>query len=196
MNKKLLIIAAATFAFAACNTPQKEENKEVEVEKTVTTEEETEESTSMDIDVDAVCADINTYRQAIEDKLETLERVEMDTTTARAQIGQKWATIHYYFDGGELVRVKTYPHEGVSERTEEFYYQNGALICAVVEDSGMDQGKEESIDGKVYYYHEGTSIREVNNTGEKEYSIRESDAERLMQEAMEYLEMAPESAAS
>lgn len=192
MNNKLLIIAAAAFTFAACNAPQKEENKEVEVEETVTTE----ESTEMDIDVDAVCADINTYRQMIEDKLESLNRVELDTASARAQIGQKWANIHYYFDGDQVVRVKTYPHDGVSERTEEFYYQNGQLVCAVVEDSGMSQGKEESIDGKVYYYHEGQAIREVNNTGEKEYSIRDSDAERLLQEANEYLEMAPEGAES
>lgn len=47
----------------------------------------------------------------------------------------------------------------------------------------------EEID-KAYYFHNGEVIREVNSGNEKEYSIRHSDGEQLLQEAQEYPELA------
>lgn len=196
MKKVHLFFSFLVLAVAACNSPEPKETETTTAQTQDTSKEmdAEENSASTSIDVDGISADINGYRQMIEDKLESLERREMDTASARDQIKQKWSTIHYYFDNGQLVRVKTYPHEGQSNRTEEFYYQNGALVCAVVEDEGMEQGKEESIQGKLYYFHNGKAIREVNNTDENEYSIRESDAERLMLEAKEYMEITPTAA--
>lgn len=196
MKKAFIFFFLAGITLAACNSQDSGEKTSTATTQTQDTSKETletESSTTPEIDVDAISADINGYRQMIEDKLESLDRREMDTASARDQIKQKWSVIHYYFDNGHVVRVKTYPHEGQSNRTEEFYYRGGELVCAVVEDNGTQQGKEESIQGKVYYYYNGKAIREVNNTDEQEYSIRESDAERLMQEAKEYFELTPTS---
>lgn len=134
----------------------------------------------------------DSLRTAIEMALESSEKVELSTEGLRSQIAQKWSMIHYYKTGEALVRIKTYPHEGVSNRTEEFYFDNGSLIMALIEDNGSGKrGKEkESID-KIYYFNGGEMIEEMHNTKEAEYSIRNSDGERLLQEAAEYLALMP-----
>ena len=148
------------------------------------------------LNVDSVVETIAAYREEVETAMledEEFLRTEIPTADLRPQIAQKWSTIHVYTDEGRVVRVKTYPHEGISERTEEFYYDltTTDLRLAVIEDEGLQEdGEAEATDSKVYYFFDGELIHEVNASGEAETSIRESDGERLMQEAAEYLEIA------
>lgn len=180
--KQAFFLMFALFLVASCAN-----NAENQADSSAEATENEQEATAEDLNVDSLQTSIESYRVNIEDNLDNYERQEMSTEGMREQISQKWAMIHYYMDGDELVRVKTYPHEETSTRTEEFYFQDGELVCAVIEDDGLsEQGKESDLKGKAYYYHDGTAIAEMNNTGETEYSIRDSDAERLMQEAKEY----------
>jgi hypothetical protein len=61
-------------------------------------------------------------------------------------------------------------------------------VLAVIEDDGSASRMEEKAE-KMYYYHHGKVVREVGNPKESEYSIKESDAEELLQEAREYLDI-------
>lgn len=121
--------------------------------------------------------------------LESLDKKEMTTDEMRAQVKQKWAMIHFYSKDGQLVRIKTYPHEASSSRTEEFYLKDGELVVAVIEDNGLDnEGADNEPADKVYYYKDGIKVFEEYNTEETEYAIQESDAEGLLQEVKEYKE--------
>ena len=133
-------------------------------------------------------AEITQQRMAIEARKSTLKQQEVSTAKLNERIKQKWSKIHFYSENGELVRVKTYPHPGISTRTEEFYYQDGDLIFAYIEDDGTTEDETGGAhqDGKEYYYHKGQFVEEKNMSGEKEYSIRHSDEERLEAEATEY----------
>lgn len=131
---------------------------------------------------------ITQQRKDIEARNSELTRYEVSTDSLREQIKQKWSRIHFYADGDTLLRVKTYPHDEVSTRTEEFYFQDGQLITAVIQDAGTtaDEDKEGQ---KAYFYSGGEVVGERNTSGEKERTIRESDAEQLQSEAREYLEI-------
>jgi len=147
-----------------------------------------EEPAQPELDIEEYTIAADQLRAQIEGALEESERMELSTEGLRGQIAQKWSTIHFYKNDGNIVRIKPYPHDRISSRTEEFYFADGQLILAVVEDDGSgDRGKEkESID-KIYYFHEGEVVNEMHNTEEEEYSIRKSDGERLLQEAAEYM---------
>jgi len=60
----------------------------------------------------------------------------------------------------------------------------------VIEDDGVgERGKIAYRVGKMYCYQEGKVIHEVNNAEEAEYAVSDSDAERLLQEVKEYVEV-------
>ena len=138
----------------------------------------------------ALMEKINQERTSIEARKNELTRHELSTKTLREQIKQKWSKLHYYSEGNEVVRVKTYPYDGISTRTEEFYFNDGSLIFAIIQDQGLDEGTAgETGDRKEYYYWNGQFVGERQDTVEKERSIRHSDEERLESEAAEYLEI-------
>lgn len=61
---------------------------------------------------------------------------------------------------------------------------------AVIEDNGSgERGKVAETIDKMYYFHNEEVILEKSNELEKEYSIRNSDAEELLKEVNEYLEI-------
>lgn len=142
-------------------------------------------------DTTAMVASINAKRDAIERRLESLARKTLPTSGLREQIKQKWSKIDFYVDGNAVVRLKTYPHPGVSTRTEEFYFDGGQLIYANIQDRGVDAHERGGAHaaGKEYYYAQGKFVAERNQSGESEHTIRHSDEERLEQEAMEYLQL-------
>lgn len=140
------------------------------------------------LDLEAEVAKIDALREEIEAWSKANAGEEISTENMRAKVKQKWSKIHVYRNAaGEVVRIKTYPYAEISARTEEFYFQGGNLVLAAVEDNGLAEG-EENFD-KLYYYKDGEPIHEVKGNDEPEYSIKESDAEELMQEANEYLKM-------
>ena len=130
---------------------------------------------------------INTKRMAIEARKGDLTRHELSTASLREQIKQKWSKLDFYADGESLVRVKTYPHKGISARTEEFYFEDGELIFAIIQDKGEAAAESGEGAAKQYFYSDGKFVGEVNETEEEEQSIRHSDEERLEAEAMEYI---------
>ncbi|HPF10559.1 MAG TPA: hypothetical protein PKW08_01540 [Flavobacteriaceae bacterium] len=141
-----------------------------------------------EINTDSVVHVINGLREGLEMKASGMDKVEIPTDSLREKIKQKWSKFDFYVNNNQVVRIKAYPHEGISKRTEEFYFNNGQLVLAVIEDDGSaPAGEEADTLDKMYYYHEGEVIKELKSSIEAEYSIKESDAEELMEEAKEYL---------
>ena len=61
---------------------------------------------------------------------------------------------------------------------------------AVIEDNGAgERGKAKEEIDKLYYYHNGEFLKEVNKETKSEYAIKKSDAEELLSEVKEYLEI-------
>lgn len=132
--------------------------------------------------------DIDTLRAEIEAL--DLTALELSTDGMRAKIRQKWSKLHYYVHEGVVVRIKTYPHPGISKRTEEFYADTEGLILAVIEDDGDGpKGKAKQDLDKLYYYNHGAFLAEFNKEHTLEYTIENSDARELLSEFNEYMEM-------
>lgn len=152
------------------------------VEETILEMEEEQPS----LNIDSLVKSINEERTSIENELG--EPMEITTAELKEKIKQKWSKIEFYNKDDNVVRIKTYPYPGISKRTEEFYLKDRALILAVIEDDGSgDRGKSNDEIDKMYYFHDNELIYEMNELTEKEYSIRESDAEELFSEVSEYL---------
>jgi len=140
------------------------------------------------VDNSNLVSEIDQMKNKIEADKSKLKQAEMSTKDLRGQIKQKWSKIHFYSDGDKVVRVKTYPYDQISERTEEFYFNDSKLIFAIIKDDGnKNQGDDEKVKSKMYYFNNGELVKEVNNSEEDEHEIRRSDSERLLQEAEEYL---------
>lgn len=162
-------------------------NQETDTTESVISEEEVE----VTINKDSVIQAANELRTNIESSLADYQQKTIQTKELREQVKQKWSKIDFYAKDGKVTRIKTYPHEGISTRTEEFYFNtNGNLVIAVIEDKGLDKkGAQEGPKDKVYYYHNDKPVAEVKETSEAEYTIKDSDGERLLQEAKEYKEL-------
>jgi len=186
--KHFLILPAlcVLLAFTSCDNKKKEKEADQAMDAQET--EMVEEEMGMNINTDSLVMDIDKKREMTEADLG--EPVEMSTADLRGKTKQKWEKIHFYTKDGQVVRIKTYPYAAISKRTEEFYFNNGNLVLAVVEDDGSKESEEESDMDKMYYFHDGEPIKEVNNAeGEKEYNTKDSDAEELHQEAKEYMDL-------
>ncbi|MEM9328451.1 MAG: hypothetical protein AAGA85_22475 [Bacteroidota bacterium] len=148
----------------------------------------TPDSSSESVDVAAVVATIDGKRAQIELGADT--PVVIETTDLRPKVKQKWKTLHFYLKGDQVVRIKTYPYPEISARTEEFYLDAGQPILAVIEDNGTgERGKSEEEIDKMYYFHKGEVIKEVQSKEEGEYAIKASDGEELLAEVAEYLDI-------
>jgi len=142
-----------------------------------------------DLEKPVLLQEIKDMRNEIESWSKQSKPITLSTDSLRAKTKQKWSKIHIYSKDGEIQRIKTYPHQAVSDRTEEFYFSEGELILAVIEDHGSAEAEAEMAD-KMYFFHAGKLIGEENGANEKEYAIESSDAEELLQEAAEYLDLA------
>jgi hypothetical protein len=186
MKTTLLILSTvALLAFNSC----KDKNANAHMDMTEvadTTETAIKENNEADAQT---LATLDLKRTEIENFSKTTKAVSMETTAMREKIKQKWSKIHYYVKDGNVVRIKTYPHESISKRTEEFYFDGGSLIMAVVEDNGENEvGSGEAINKK-YYFNNGKTIGEANKSGETEYNEKNSDGEELLTEANEYMDI-------
>lgn len=187
---KTSLISITLISFASCNQNENQsvnqESADTETQKA--TEVIQEPKSSNPGNVDSLVSVINAKRSEIESNLG--EPVSIETTNLKAKIKQKWSKIHFYSNGNQIVRIKTYPYDNISKRTEEFYLDNEELILAVIEDDGSgEKGKTVDQIDKMYFFYEGTLIKELSNANEKEYSIKNSEAEELAQEVKEYLDI-------
>ena len=196
MKKESLILTLAiSTALFSCNpTPEKTtESSEPTAVKTEMAKEEVEDAPVVVEDLQKLVMSINQKRTDIESNLGDPMMVATDGLSEKVK--QKWSKFHFYTVDGNVVRIKTYPHEGISSRTEEFYVDNNMLILAVIEDDGAgEKGKEIDDLDKLYYYENNEFVIERHKEGEKEYSLRISDAEELMIEFKEYMDIYQENA--
>lgn len=180
--KKLLIAFLAISLLVACNTGTNE------LPKTEETTAKTPAANDPGFDVAAMTAGIDAMRAAIEENLDIYEKVEIGKDQFREKTRQKWEKIHIYLEDGKVMRIKSYPYEGITKRTEEFYFDHGNLILAVIEDDGEEAGGKEEVD-KLIYFHNGEAYSEVSQGDEQELSSLKAEGEELYEETMEYLEL-------
>lgn len=182
----MVVATIATLITAACNSNTTTEKTESPAQTQVTSE--GDEGTSSTQEVNLSITEIDSIRAAIE-LLET-EAIEISTANLREKIKQKWSRLHYYVQNEEVVKIKTYPYDGTSKRTEEFYANEDGLVLVVIEDNGDGpKGKSKDAIDKMYYFSNGELVQELKMNEKQEYSIRESDAEELQSEFNEYLEI-------
>ena len=191
MKTRLMIlgIVVACFSCGSCNQSAKtEESKNNDA--AIASEENAVKTPK--INADSLVKVIDIERERLENNLKSFQKKTLSTKDLRPQVKQKWSKIDFYTENDQIVRIKSYPYDKISQRTEEFYFQKGKLILAFIEDDGSKFiGKEPKRAGKTYYFFEDSFLKEANVTNEKETTIRSSDGERLLQEATEYLELYP-----
>lgn len=185
-NKALLSLSLALALSTACtnpNPPVKEESTTI-VEEKITEIEETPPA----IDKTASIAKIDQKRAEVEAL--TINPIEISTANLREKVKQKWHKLHFYAVDGNLLKVKAYPYSEITKRTEEFYADNNSLVLVVIEDNGEGaKGKDKTELDKMYYFQDGQLIQELKKNEAEEYTIKESDAEELLAEFNEYLEL-------
>jgi hypothetical protein len=190
--KKVIMLLGIACIFFSCSSNNHDVQKEQKATGDSAVKSENELVKPNEINADSIIKVIDVERNKIENELKAIIKTSLPTKDLRAQIKQKWSKIDFYTDHGQIVRIKSYPYEKISHRTEEFYFQNRKLILAFIEDEGFQfTGKSDKRIGKTYYFFNDKLIKEENPTNEKETTIRNSDSERLLQEAQEYLELFP-----
>jgi hypothetical protein len=188
--KRIFLLTGLIFFCFACGSNQK--NAAGEQKDTTKTAVQQENAQTPALNADSIMKIIDAENSRIEASLKTMKKTVIKTKELREQIKQKWSEIEYYSENGQIVKVVTLPYPQITKRTEEFTYQNGLLILAMVGDKGLNEdGKAEKKIDKAYYFHGGACIKEDNRSKEEETTIRNSDNERLLQEAGEYLELFP-----
>jgi len=138
--KKEIILGLLFFSLvaASCSSSATENP-----ERKVTPEHIDDERNEKVTNADSLVQVIDSRRSQIE-SLST-EPIEISTASLRSTLKQKWSKILFYLEGSELVKIKTYPYPGISERTEEFYIDNSKLIFVEIEDNGsVEKGKSKA----------------------------------------------------
>ncbi|MEO6611717.1 MAG: hypothetical protein ABIT05_02250 [Chitinophagaceae bacterium] len=114
---------------------------------------------------------------------------------ASESVKQEWMKMDIYKDGsGAIRRIKLYPHQGVSERSEEYYFNNEKLFFVYISDHGVaTEDRDEGKPGKEFHFQDNRLIKYDDQSGDKELDVEQ---ERKMYEtslqvkANEYLEIA------
>jgi hypothetical protein len=108
---------------------------------------------------------------------------------------QEWMKMDIYKDSsGSIRRIKLYPHQGVSERSEEYYFNNERLFFVYISDHGVateehDEGKP----GKEFHFRDDRLVKYDDQSGDKEMDVaqeRKIYEASLPVKAKEYLEIA------
>ena len=123
---------------------------------------------------------INSYVREVEKNVSSYKRNEEKLSPAELQkvTDKQWSKIHTYTDGDQLKRMKLYPSDG-SQRTEEFYYKDGNLVFAFLEENGL--GKENhdaNAKGDKYYFQDGKLIAGIGADGQP-ININGSEAKQM-----------------
>ena len=183
----LLSAALCLVLFTSCENVEVDKTPRQNLER----EERPEKSEQPDekkMNIDSLATTMADKRDEIENSELTL--MEVPTDRLKEKTKQKWEKIHFYHRKGELLRIKTYPYPNITSRTEEFYFEDGELFLAVIEDDGLGEKDEAAADiDKSYFFYDGELVHEIHNTDEREYSLRKSDAEELQTEVREYVDI-------
>jgi hypothetical protein len=91
---------------------------------------------------------------------------------------ENWTKIHTYSDGADLKRMKLYPPAG-SQRTEEFYYDDGKLVFVFLEANGAGkENHDQNATGDKYYFTDGKLIAATAADG-KSLDVKSAEAKRM-----------------
>lgn len=110
---------------------------------------------------------IDAHVVKVEESLSKLTRKEtMLKPDALVKVtDEKWSKMHTYSDGASLERLKVYPSPG-SQKTEEFYYDNGNLVFVFVEAEGAGkEGHDANAKGTKYYFGDKGLFAVVESDG-------------------------------
>jgi hypothetical protein len=184
MKKRIILsgLLIATMAIVSCNSNKEQKAEEqTSIQANVPKDEPSPEGQISVEEIDKLRAEIESF---------DIKPIEISTSTLREKIKQKWSKIHFYLKDSVIVKVKTYPHPSISKRTEEFYANKDGLLMVVIEDNGSAaKNQEKDMVDKMYYFNGDSLIKETNKGTESEYNVRNSDAEELMTEFKEYLDI-------
>ena len=148
----------------------------------------TKDTVKPKVNTDEIVIKIQKYRADYESKLEKLTRKEVifEGTGASDDARQKWEKMHGYFDGDKLVRVQTYPHKGISTRTEEFYFMDGKLVFVAINDKGTvtTEGKDSGTENKEFYFDNDKLIKYDNKTKEVDKNL--DDAKKMYESKLHF----------
>jgi hypothetical protein len=123
---------------------------------------------------------INSYVRDVEKNVSSYKRNEEKLSPGELKevTDKEWSKIHTYIDGDQLKRMKLYPSDG-SQRTEEFYFKDGNLVFAFLEENGL--GKENhdaNAKGDKYYFQDGKLIAAIGADGQP-ININGSEAKQM-----------------
>lgn len=109
------------------------------------------------------------------------KEIELSKTIANEAIKQEWFKMDVYSDSSGVRRIKLYPHPGVSQRSKEYYYNNGKMFFTFISDSGLtNENKDEGTPGKEFHFMGEKLIKYDEKSGDKETNTAE---EKKMYEA-------------
>jgi hypothetical protein len=190
MNYKKFTLVFTIILFVAFASCKKEEPK-TDVNKDKPKTEQTTKTNT-----DELVTKISKFRTDTEGKLDKLTRkeIKLDGKDIKEDIHQKWEKMDAYSDGDKLVRIQVYPHKGISERTEEFYYMDEKLVFVSIKDKGLEvkEGKDLGM-GKEFYFDSDKLIKYDNKSGEESKNIEEEKKmyeSKLPYEGKEFFEIA------
>lgn len=184
-TKFIFPMLITSWMLMGCNSSKQEQAATPASEPAAVVQEDT---VSAEADRAALMEQIDRKREAIEAL--TVQPVEVSTASLREKVKQKWSKIHFYLQNNQVVRIKTYPYAQISKRTEEFYADSLGLMLVVTADRGGAEKNEPKAElDKLYYYQNGQFIGEQKNSSEKEFNLKNSDAEELLTEFQEYLDI-------
>ncbi|HMK05018.1 MAG TPA: hypothetical protein VK489_12530 [Ferruginibacter sp.] len=169
MNTKILsltFLVTFTFTFMGCNNSSETKTDQTRV---------LAESDSIK-DYGPQIEDIEKRKAEIEKMAAVFSKKEIDLrgTTGNASLKQKWAKMDVYSDSSGIRKIKVYPHPGVSQRSEEFYFDDGKMFFTFIADSGLHkENYDEGIAGKEFHFLNGKLIRYYDRSGEKEANPEE-----------------------
>lgn len=122
------------------------------------------------------------------------KEIDLARSAANASIKQEWAKMDVYSDSTGIRKIKVYPYQGISQRSEEFYYNNGKMFFTFISDSGLNnENKDENRPGKEFHFMGEKLLKYDDKSGDKEDNPAEEKKMyevRLTMEAEELYKLA------
>ena len=99
----------------------------------------------------------------------TKKEIDLRKSAANESIKQEWAKMDVYSDSTGIRKIKLYPHQSISQRSEEFYYNNGKMFFTFISDSGLNnENKDENLPGKEFHFMGEKLLKYDDKSGDKE----------------------------
>lgn len=148
------------------------------------------------VNTDEIVAKIQKYRADNEVKVTnnsfTKKIIPLTGANVKENIKQKWSELGVFSEGDKIIRLMLYPHKGATERSEEFYLQNGKLVFVFIQNIEKHEGKDTGEPGLEIYFDNDKLIKMNDTSGEIVKNIEEEKKmyeSRMPYEVNELLEI-------